>query len=125
MDNNLLEVGYYIDRFNIETEQNLPCGPIYQSEGLAIHVKKHHPETKDSIMLNIPNIISSPDYIGKNPKEPNSIELVKDIGKNTKVWVKLDTKNEYLYVASIFEIKEGKLNNRLNSGRLVLYQVRN
>ena len=39
MDNNLLEVGYYIDRFNIETEQNLPCGPIYQSEGLAIHVK--------------------------------------------------------------------------------------
>ena len=66
--------------------------------------KKHHPEIKDSIMLNIPNIISSPDYIGKNPKEPNSIELVKDIGKNTKVCVKLDTKNEYLYVASIFEI---------------------
>ena len=82
--------------------------------------KKHHPEIKDSIMLNIPNIISSPDYIGKNPKEPNSIELVKDIGKNTKVCVKLDTKNEYLYVASIFEIKEGKLNNRLNSGRLGL-----
>lgn len=121
MGNNLFKVGDYIAKFNAETGQQLPCGPIYQSAGLAAHVKNHHPQNGMAHLSCIPSIIQSPDYIGKHPKEPDSIELVKDVGDNVMVCIKLDSKNGYLYVASVFEISQGKLNNRLNSGRLKKY----
>lgn len=37
----------------------------------------------------IPEIINVPDYIGVNPKEPNSIELVKVIEKDVLVAINL------------------------------------
>lgn len=37
------------------------------------------------------------------------------------VCIKLDQKNDYLYVASVYEITESKLQNRLRSGRLKVY----
>lgn len=113
----MLEVGKYIPKFNTLTGQALPCGPIYQSSGLKKHVQKHQKE-KASIISDIPTVIRQPDYIGRHPKEPNSIELVKRFNENVMVCVKLDSKNGYLYVASVFTISESKLNNRLNSGRL-------
>ena len=117
MGDNLFEAGNYVERFNTLTGQTLPCGIIYQSSGLQKHVKKHLKE-KATIMSDIPTVIQQPDYIGCNPKEPNSIELVKKITENVMVCVKLDSKNGYLYVASVYTISESKLNNRLNSGRL-------
>ena len=74
-----------------------------------------------AILQQIPTIIQSPDYIGKNPREPNSIELVKKLSDNIMVCIKLDTQNGYLYVASVYNISQGKVNNRLNSGRLKRY----
>lgn len=120
MGDKLFKVGDYIAKFNTLTGQNLPCGPIYQSSGLQKHVKKHQKE-KSSIMLDIPTVIQAPDYIGCHPNEPNSIELVKRFQENVMVCVKLDSKNGYLYVASVFTISESKLNNRLNSGRVKKY----
>ena len=117
----LFKVGDYIQRFNTLTGQNLPCGPIYQSVGLVSHVKSHHPQMGTAILQLIPTIIQSPDYIGKNPREPNSIELVKKLSDNIMVCIKLDTQNGYLYVASVYNISQGKVNNRLNSGRLKRY----
>lgn len=113
----LFIVGQYTKEFNAATGQSLPCGPIYQSRGLSVHVRRRHADQKDHLS-DIPCVIASPDYIGKNPKEPNSIELVKDMGDNVMVCIKLDAKENYLYVASIFEITASKLNNRINSGRL-------
>lgn len=120
MADNLFEVGQYVEKFNTLTGQNLPCGSIYQSSGLQKHVKKHQKE-KASIMSDIPIVIQQPDYIGCNPKEPHSIELVKKLTENVMVCVKLDSKNGYLYVASVYTVSESKLNNRLNSGRLKKY----
>ena len=120
MDGKLFKAGEYVARFNILTGQTLPCGPIYQSTGLQKHVKKHQKE-KAAIMSDIPDVIRQPDYIGRNPKEPDSIELVKKLGDNVMVCVKLDSKNGYLYVASVYTISESKLNNRLHSGRLKKY----
>lgn len=111
-------VGQYIDKFNVMTGQSLPCGNIFQADGLSVHVEKHHPG-ETYLLEHIPNIISSPDYIGHNPREPQSIELVKVTAKNEMVCIKLDIKNSYLYVASVFSISQGKLDNRLKSGRLV------
>lgn len=120
MGDKLFEAGKYVARFNTLTGQTLPCGPIYQSSGLQKHVKKHQKE-KATIMSDIPTVIREPDYIGCNPKEPDSVELVKKFGENVMVCVKLDSKNEYLYVASVYTVSESKLNNRLNSGRLKKY----
>ena len=120
MEDKLLEVGEYIPKFNALTGQELPCGPIYQSAGLQKHVKKHQREKAD-IMADIPTVLRQPDYVGCNPKEPNSIELVKTLSENVMVCVKLDSKNGYLYVASVYTVSESKVNNRLNSGRLKKY----
>lgn len=111
------KVGEYRPEFNQLTGQNLPVGPIYQSDGLSTHVVKRHPDTLGNLSL-VPSVIADPDYVGKNPKEPCSVELVKRIGDNVMVCVKLDNVNGYFYVASVFSISEGKLNNRLHSGRL-------
>ena len=113
-------VGKYQKRFNDLTGQSLPCSDIYQSYGLSKHVQSRHPNEMHNLRL-IPQIIAAPDYVGRNPREPNSVELVKIYDDNVMVCVKLDTTNGYLYVASVFEISAAKLQNRLNSGRLKSY----
>lgn len=117
MSEGLFIVGKYIESFNILTSQDLPCGPIYQSSGLITHVKEHHPD-EVSLLEHISEIISRPDFVGKHPKEPQSVELVKILNRNVMVCVKLDIKRDYFYVASVFSISDSKLRNRINSGRL-------
>ena len=117
---NLYNVGNYKQDFNDILQINLPCTTIYQSVGLESHIKKKH--SNYLIYLdNIPDIISNPDYIGKNPKESNSIEFIKCYDDNIKLAIKLDTKNNYLYVASLYEIKDSKLQRHLDSGRLKIF----
>ena len=113
-------VGQYVERFNILTNQTLPLGAIFQSDGLAVHVMKRHPSEIGNLSL-IPAIISNPDYVGKNPREPDSIELVKLLADNVMVCVKLDHKNGYLFVASVYNITNSKLQQGLQSGRLQAY----
>lgn len=69
-------------------------------------------------MDDIPAVIEAPDFIGTNPKEPDSVELVKRMDGNVMVCVKLDKKEDYLYVATVFEITDAKLRKRVASGRL-------
>jgi len=121
LGDSLFEVGKYVEKFNELTGQNLLTGPIYQASGLATHIKKHHPTIVSNIGY-IPDIIAHPDYVGRNPKEPDSVELVKCITDNLMVCVKLDQNNGYFYVASLFDITDGKLANRLKSGRLKPYK---
>ncbi|MCD7886850.1 MAG: hypothetical protein LUG44_04430 [Clostridiales bacterium] len=116
-ENRLFRVGEYLERYNEITGQSIPPGGIYQSPGLVRHIEKRHPENVSQIDL-IPEILASPDYIGHNPKETDSVELVKVYGQNLMVCVKLDRRKGYLFVASFFSISQGKLKNRLNSGRL-------
>ena len=120
MGDNEIEVGEYTQRFNDLTGQTIPCGKIYQFPGLQVHVQNHHPD-KTSYISDIPDIIANPDYVGHNPKEGDSIELVKKYMDHEMVCIKLDSKKGYLYVASVYEITEAKLNNRVNSGRLKKY----
>ena len=119
-DDKLFLVGKYIERFNTLTRQSIPCGPIYQSSGLLGHITKRHPG-KESYLRHVREIISFPDYIGKHPHEPNSLELVKILDQNVMVCIKLDTQKNYLFVASVYEISKSKLENRLYSGRLKKY----
>lgn len=117
----MVTVGKYKEVFNKQLKINLPIYDIYQSDGLITHIKKQHPGL-EKYMEEIPNIIENPDYIGTNQKEPNSIELVKVLSDNILVAIKLDKKNNYLYVATLFDISDSKLQNRLKSGRLKKYK---
>lgn len=117
MADKLFVAGQYIDKFNTLTSQQLPRGPIMQSTGLEVHIKNHHPGLV-SEMKWIPQIIAQPDYIGVNPSEPNSVELVRVLNQNLKVCIKLDRKDGYLFVASFYEMTEGKLKKHIKSGRL-------
>lgn len=118
MKDKLSRVGTYRELFNQLTGCVLPLYDIYQSSGLPIHVKKGHPDCLKYIN-SIPDIISSPDYIGTNPKEPDSVELIKILDKNILVAIKLDIKNQYFYVASLYDIPEAKKSRRIHSGRWI------
>ncbi len=114
---NLNKVGEYTGEYNNLLNINLPCVPIYVSDGLKKHIQARHSNCMGYISK-IPDIISNPDYVGKNPTEPNSIELVKTFADNIQIGIKLDTSKGYLYVATLFDIKQAKINRRLHSGRL-------
>ncbi|WP_341433815.1 hypothetical protein, partial [Mesomycoplasma ovipneumoniae] len=59
---------------------------------------------------------------GKNPREEGiSLEYLKVLDDNVLVAVKLDNKNNYFYVASVYEVTDAKLKSMLNSGRIRVY----
>lgn len=113
-------VGEYVETFNDLTSSTLPCGPIFMSEGFGVHIQKRHPGYMKYIDQ-VPEIITSPDYIGRNPKEPDSIELVKVFDENILLAIKLDKKRDYLYVASLYDVNSSKIERRLSGGRLKKY----
>lgn len=113
---------FFIAKFNKEFNRYLPSAiemdNIYQSEGLKKHIEKRHPECIDYLPL-IPMIIDDPDYIGINPNESGtSFELVKTFDDNVQIGIKLDSGNEYLYVATLHTITESKLAHGIKNGRL-------
>ena len=111
-----------IAQFNHKLNQYLPHHfhqkIIYQSKGLSKHIAKRHPECLPYLSC-ISSIINSPDYIGVNPRETNpSFELVKIMDENVQIGIKLDIKNDYLYVATLHTITTGKLKHGIANGRL-------
>jgi hypothetical protein len=110
-------VGMLTAKHNELAQTALPCGPIYQSPGFAVHVVKHHPNCA-MYLGEVAAILASPDYIGANPREPDSIEMVKRLDANILVAVKLDRSRGYLYVASLYDVTPAKVQARLASGRL-------
>lgn len=116
----LIKVGKYKAEFNEKLGIELPTNTIYISQGLSKHIQNRHPNCIKYISK-ISLIIDNPDYIGSNPKEPNSIELVKIFDDNIQIGIKLDATKKYLYVATLFDISSSKIQRRLNSGRLKIY----
>lgn len=117
MDKDLIKVGSYKNKFNQKLKIDLPCLKIYQSKGLAKHIEKRHPECLKYLNY-VSDIINSPDYIGTNPKEPNSIELIKTYEKNIQIAIKLNVNDDYYYIATLFDINFSKLQKRLKTGRI-------
>ena len=92
---------------------------IYRSKGLPTHmVKRKHYNCLKYIDY-IPEIISSPDFAGINPNENGiSLELVKRYSDNVMIGIKLDKDGEYLYISTMHDIQESKIQRRLFGGRL-------
>ncbi|CAM3299107.1 plasmid-related protein [Filibacter tadaridae] len=101
---------------------NFPTSDVYIYPGAIKHIKKKHPGVWEQYGHSIPLVLSEPDYIGKNPKEPNSIELYKQLGDHLLLAIKLDPTG-YLFVSSLYDLKNAvaKINKRLISKRIIPY----
>lgn len=123
MDDKYL-VGKYNLQFNKILNVNYKPLDIYSSDGLPIHMKKRNHDNCLKYIKNIPDIISSPDYVGINPKETEcSLELIKRYDDNVLVGIKLDADEKYYYISTMFEIQERKIERRLYSGRIKKFHV--
>lgn len=70
-------------------------------------------------ILDVADILNAPDYIGQNKNvESESFEAIKVLADNVLVAVKLDKKNDYFFVASIYDITDSKLNHMKRNGRI-------
>lgn len=117
---NLIKVGKYKDEFNNILGVNIEPKEIYRSKGLPAHMLKSKHAKCLKYIDYIPDIINNPDYIGRNPNEngTESIELVKRYKDNILVGIKLDKDKNYLYVSTMHDIQESKIQRRLHSGRI-------
>lgn len=96
---------------------------VFIYPGAVKHIKKKHSLVWDQHKQELPSLLSSPDYIGKNPKVPNSIELYKLVGDHLLLAIKLDPSG-YLFVSSFYDLDnaEYKIKKRLASGRIQPYK---
>jgi len=115
-------VGQHTEKVNQILNIELLTGNIYMYPGFPKHIKKRHKKCLPYIP-DIPDIISRPDYVGINPNEPDSVEYIKIYDENILVSVNLckDKEKDYLFVSSLYDISDAKLNNRINSGRFRKY----
>ncbi len=119
-ETDLIEAGMFKDEYNQLLGINLPAGMIYQSKGLSTHMKKRKHFKCLKYLDRINEILDNPDFIGVNPNEENSIELIKKFDDNVLIGIKLDTDKNYLYISTMHDVQESKIDRRLHSGRLKL-----
>jgi hypothetical protein len=122
----LLIVGKYNTKFNKILGIDIEELDIFMSKGLTSHMlkRKHYKCLK--YIDYIPDIISKPDYIGINPNEQGiSIELIKRYSDNVLIGIKLDTDEKYLYISTMHDIQESKIQRRLFSGRIKQFSIDN
>lgn len=116
-----------VGKLNLSAIENLtgvklPVSEVNMYPGAIKHIRRRHPGILETYGHLIPDMISNPDYVGQNPKEPNSIELVKVINPHLLLAIKLDPSG-YLFLSTFYVLDNGdvKVSKRLKSGRLVPY----
>ena len=89
---------------------------IYRSKGLLAHLIKRKHFTAAKYFDYIPDIIANPDFAGINNGE---IELIKCFKDNIFLSIKLDQTKSIYYVATLFDVKQSKIDSYCKSGRLI------
>ena len=88
---------------------------IYRSKGLLAHLLKRKHYTAAKYLDYIPEVITNPDYAGLYDGQ---IELIKCFKDNIFVSVKLDQAKSLYYAATLFDVKQSKIDSYCKSGRL-------
>jgi len=121
------EVVGYINKDISELANIEYQGNIYAAPGVIKHIKRRHKdelsqEILDNIIDIIKYVLSNPEYIGYHSKKMGkSVEFIKKIDDTILVATELDIKEGYLYIASMYPIKQAKIDIRLNSGKIKRY----
>jgi len=119
-DDKLIKIASYNIQLNRWLGIEFDSFPIYRSKGLLTHLinRKHFIAAKYIDYL--PELIISPDYAGIHD---DNIELVKCFKDNIFISVKLDTNKSKYYVATVFDVKQSKIDSYVRSGRLIKIDV--
>lgn len=119
LDNELIKVGEYNVKFNELLGEEIELQEIFMSKGLPAHILKRKHYKALEYIEHIPEIIRTPDYIGINPNEKGqTLELIKCYKNNILLGIKVDFQKHYLYVSTMHDIQQSKINRRLHSGRI-------
>ncbi|MBR5400773.1 MAG: hypothetical protein IK102_03080 [Treponema sp.] len=89
---------------------------VYRSKGLLTHLinRKHFIAAK--YIDFIPDILADPDYIGGGKEK---IEFVKCFKNSILLSIKLDNTKGIMYVSTMFEVKQSKIDSYCKKGRLI------
>ena len=120
MSDKLIIVGKYKSEFNSILGLNIESKEIYRSKGLPAHMLKSKHAKCLKYIDYIPDIINNP-----NENGTESIELIKRYRDNVMIGIKLDKENDYLYVSTMHDIQESKIQRRLHSGRIKEFKIDN
>lgn len=94
--------------------------PIMLGENNVEHMKRRHPADYDHYGCDIKAILSTPDYVGKNPKD-GSIEFVKEYhidNEYVKVAVRISLKGTY-FARSLYVLNSSRVENFIKRGTLI------
>ena len=80
------------------------------------HIKNKHKQEFDKYIDKLPEIIKEPTYVGVHPKQ-GGIEFIKEYKENVLVAVRA-SKNDVLYVRSIYFITQSKIDKYLEEGTI-------
>ena len=102
-------------------ELDLPSGtPIYIGQTNIEHMQREHPVEYERYFTLLPRIISTPDFVGLNPKD-NSIEYIKSFSTSDGQYLKLAVRisnDGFLFARSLYEILERTVRQRAEKGML-------
>ena len=118
-------VGYLRERVAYELGIEF-TGVIYASPGVLKHIIKRHgrqfdKRTRTGILEWMKKILDDPDYIGiyKNDEWQTAIEFIKKAYTNLLLGVEVDEEKQYIYVTTMYPITDRKIENRINSGKVI------
>ena len=104
-------------------------GSVYASPGVIKHIKKRHGKqltrkVKENILSVIRSIIEDPDYIGVDNSRGRvgALEFIKKIDNTLLLGLEVDLDEEYIYVATLYPITQGKIDSRIYSGKIYRYE---
>ena len=92
---------------------------IYLGASNVAHMQSSHPADFAKYGSELTNILSNPDYVGKNPSD-GSIEYVKEYlveGEYVKVAVRLSKSDRY-YARSLYVLNNNRVRNYIAKGTL-------
>ena len=114
------KIGNFSARVIELLELDIPVGtPIYIADSNIEHMKSSHPEDYKKYGTELNNIITNPDYVGKNAKD-DSIEFTKEYcinGDYVKVAVRVSIHNIY-YARSLYMLNPNRVKNFIAKGTL-------
>lgn len=94
---------------------------VYLPPGVIKHLKKrNHWDDFLAHYEQIPSIISTPDYVGQNPKEPHTIEIYKSLSEHIILPIKLN-ESDALFMSSFYTLDNGlsKIEKRIRTCRIL------
>ena len=115
-EDKLIKIAHYNTDLNSILGVEYNNFEIYRSKGLMTHLIKRKHFVAATYIDFLADILRYPDSAGCYN---GHIELVKCYKDNIFISIKLDEKKSKYYVATVFEVKKGKIESYIKSGRLI------